>query len=228
MIPIIKGHEPDALAKAKRAIRSTPDTTFSYEALRKDYKQDVLKALVAEQGRLCAYCMCRIGTPDHPATIEHLVPQHPTNSDTNGELSLDYHNMVAVCDGRDGVTCDKRRGNTPLTVNPTKPQTLKTIFYHRDGSIDATDAAVRNDLQETLGLNDSSTYLCINRASAIKTIERVIKEKITHSGIENNREAKKKICLKVLAQYENQTGEKDEFLGAMLFKARKLVSKFAS
>ena len=74
MIPIAKGKEPAALTKAKRAIRNTPDTTFNYTALRGESKREVLEALLAEQGRLCAYCTCRIGVGDHPATIEHLFP----------------------------------------------------------------------------------------------------------------------------------------------------------
>lgn len=38
MIPIVKGKEPAALTKAKRAIRNTPDTTFNYTALRGESK----------------------------------------------------------------------------------------------------------------------------------------------------------------------------------------------
>lgn len=103
MIPIVKAKEPPALTKAKRAIRNTPDTTFNYTALRGENKREVLEALLAEQGHLCAYCTCRIGVGDHPATIEHLIPQNPEDSAADGELSLDYHNMVAVCDGRGGT-----------------------------------------------------------------------------------------------------------------------------
>ena len=34
MIPVVKGKEPAALTKDKRAMRNTPDTTFNYTALR--------------------------------------------------------------------------------------------------------------------------------------------------------------------------------------------------
>lgn len=228
MIPIVKGHEPAALTEAKRDIRNTPDATFDYTALRGEPKQRVLEALVAEQGHLCAYCMCRIGVDKHPATIEHLVPQHPTNSVADGELSLDYHNLVAVCDGRNGTTCDKRRGNASLKVNPTKPHTLETIFYHRDGRIDATDEVIRHDLQVTLGLNDSRTNLCDVRSEAMKAIEKAVAKAIKHRGAENNRSAKKTICMRVLREYENQADTKDEYLGVKFFKARKLIGKFSS
>lgn len=226
MIPIVKGCEPAALAEAKRIIRNTPDATFCYESLRGESKRKLLKALLAEQGHLCAYCMCRIGTDGHPATIEHLIPQHPTDSAANGELSLAYHNLVAVCDGRGGATCDKRRGNASMTVDPTKRHTLDSIYYHRDGRIDATDESIQHDIQTTLGLNNSRTNLCANRFESMRAIEKVVTSTFRRRGIENNRSAKKSVCLKILKQFESQTNMKDEYLGAKLFVARKLVSKF--
>ena len=226
MIPIVMRCEPAALAVAKRIIRNTPDTTFCYESLQGESKRRILEALLAEQGHLCAYCMCRIGTDGHPATIEHLIPQHPTDSAANGELSLAYHNLVAVCDGRGGATCDKRRGNASMTVDPTKRHTLDSIYYHRDGRIDATDESIQHDIQTTLGLNNSRTNLCANRFESMRAIEKVVTSTFRRRGIENNRSAKKSVCLKILKQFESQTNMKDEYLGAKLFVARKLVSKF--
>lgn len=228
MIPIVKGCEPAALAEAKRAIRNTPDASFCYESLRGEPKRRVLEALLVEQGHLCAYCTCRIGTDGHPATIEHLIPQHPDGSAADGELSLEYHNLVAVCDGRGGATCDKRRGNASLTVDPTKSHTLETIYYRRDGRIDAHDESVKRDIQVTLGLNDARTNLCANRSESMKAIEKVVSNTFKRRGIENNRSAKKSVCLKILKQFEDQTDMKDEYLGVKLFVARKLVSKFGS
>lgn len=228
MIPIVKGCEPAALAEAKRIIRNTPNATYCYESLRGESKRRALEALLAEQGHLCAYCMCRIGTDGHPATIEHLNPQHPTDSAVNGELSLAYHNLVAVCDGRGGATCDKRRGNASMTVDPTRRHTLESIYYHRDGRIDAKDESVQHDIQTTLGLNNARTNLCANRFESMRAIEKVVSITFRRRGIENNRSAKKMICLKILKKFESQTGMKDEYLGAKLFVARKLVSKFDS
>lgn len=228
MIPIVKGCEPAALAEAKRIIRNTPDATFCYESLRGESKRKLLEALLAEQGHLCAYCMCRIGTDGHPVTIEHLIPQHPTDSAADGELSLSYRNMVAVCDGRGGKTCDKQRGNASMTVDPTRRHTLETIYYHRDGRIDAKDESVQHDIQITLGLNNSHTNLCADRFESMRTIEKVVASTIKRRRIEDNRSAKKMICLKILKKFESQTDMKDEYLGAKLFVARKLVSKFDS
>ncbi len=227
MIPIVKKAEPETLTKAKRDIKGTPDAVYSFSSLRGADKNKVLEALVREQGYLCAYCMCRIGVGEHQATIEHLEPQHPMGAEPDGELSLAYENMVAVCDGRNGATCDKRRGNAPLTVNPTKPYTLASIVYRRDGRIDAGVEAVRHDLQETLGLNSPQTNLCANRAAVMREIERKVVSEIRQRKIEHNTSAKKNLCLKVLRSYEQPKSKKDEYLGAKLFKASKLVSKFS-
>lgn len=60
----------------------------------------------------------------------------------------------------------------------------------------------------------------------MRAIEKVVFSTFRRRGIENNRSAKKTICLKILKQFESQTNMKDEYLGAKLFVARKLVSKF--
>lgn len=79
MIPIVKGKEPAALTKAKRAIRNTPDTTFNYTALRGESKREVLEALLAERGHLCAYC-----TAGSALVIVWL------------RLSIYFHNFVSL------------------------------------------------------------------------------------------------------------------------------------
>ena len=60
----------------------------------------------------------------------------------------------------------------------------------------------------------------------MRAIEKVVSITFRRRGIENNRSAKKMICLKILKKFESQTDMKDEYLGAKLFVARKLVSKF--
>lgn len=196
MIPIIKGNEPKALTEAKRDIQNTPDASFDYSSLRGEHKRKVLEALIVEQGHLCAYCMCRIGTNDNPATIEHITSQHPATSCFDRDLSLSYKNMLAVCDGRSGATCDKRRGNEPLTVNPLKPETLATITYHHDGRIHADDPDINHDLNDTLGLNSSKTNLCANRAAAMQAMEQTILKSIARKRIDGKSTAKKEPMLK--------------------------------
>ncbi len=72
------------------------------------------------------------------------------------------------------------------------------------------------------------TYLCASRAAAMREIEKSVADEIKRKGIENNREAKASLCQRVLDLYECQDGVKDEYLGAKIYKARKLASKFSS
>ena len=133
MIIINKRREPGKLI----AYRKWKDS--SYSSMPDDVKQSVRESLMAEQGHLCAYCMRRIpqidGNPK--VSIEHWC----TQAKNSIEMGLDYRNMLAVCSGnrgcgcKDNMTCDARREDSPLFVNPTKPETLIGIQYHNDGSV---------------------------------------------------------------------------------------------
>ena len=107
-----------------------------------------------EQGHLCAYCMRRI--PDErilqedtdlsDAYLEHWQSRSSARG-TGENKGLDYQNLLAVCSGNEKapgatgrrkgrhLTCDKKRGNAPLTVNPLDAATLATISYTSDGKI---------------------------------------------------------------------------------------------
>ena len=148
MIEIKKGKEPPALI----AYRKTKYAT--YDDMPKAVHDAVLDSLMQEQGYLCAYCMRRIPqkgkTPS--ATIEHWDPQSKTCTDK----ALDYRNMLAVCNGNRGcgskeyMTCDAKRGNTPLTVYPLNPLTLSSIQYKSDGRIFSPNSDINTDLDVTL------------------------------------------------------------------------------
>ncbi len=128
MIEIKKSREPRRLEQ----YRQKPGATYSdmeADEENKGLKAEILESLLNDQGHLCAYCMRRIpekrelpkGVP--PVTIEHWLPQNPDNKADLGQ-GLDYRNMFAVCAGNRGsgdkrsLTCDARRGNEPLKVNP--------------------------------------------------------------------------------------------------------------
>lgn len=111
--------------------------------------------------------------------------------------------------------------NTVLGAS-SRPGDAAKLF----AAFDAGDEAIRHDLQVNLGLNSPRTNLCANRAAAMREIERVVAAKIRHRGIDGDRSAKAALCRKALDFYEGQTGKKDEYLGAKLYKARKLVTKF--
>jgi uncharacterized protein (TIGR02646 family) len=100
-------NEPQSL----KEFRSTPNSTYD-----DCNKADIRKALLKEQGYLCAYCMSRISDKlDKDArpkmTIEHYDAQ---STDEGGRLK--YVNMLGVCRGGEGgpghaLHCDKSRRN---------------------------------------------------------------------------------------------------------------------
>ena len=79
MIKIVKGDEPEELKRLRETAENQGlNPKEAYELLNADrrLKKKIKRALVKEQGGLCAYCMCRIPRDDvevgiAPITIEH-------------------------------------------------------------------------------------------------------------------------------------------------------------
>lgn len=101
---IDKRTEPLELAEWKSRHRSDPN--YGYSLLRKDAVaiHAVERALVEEQGNLCAYTGQRIGDRGNPADfhVEHLTAQAHC---TRGQ-DVDYRNLVACQPGPDDVRSD--------------------------------------------------------------------------------------------------------------------------
>lgn len=172
MIEIKKKAEPRSLL----TYRLQPFA--SYAAMPGDVKEEVLESLMEEQGYLCAYCMRRIPQKkkNPSVTIEHWDSQ----SEHDSARGLNYHNMLAVCSGNRGsgakenLTCDARRGNDVLTVNPLRPETLRTITYNEKGEISSTDDSIKEDLKERLNLNCKALQLPECRAAALRELQEKI------------------------------------------------------
>lgn len=233
MIPIQKGKGPEALDQLRLlALEQGLSENEAYAKLSNPLKGEVRQRLMCEQGHLCAYCMRQL--PDRRILpedkgfvgtyIEHWVPR----SEQSGK-ALDYQNMLAVCSGgqkpapgektnhRKGcLTCGDHREHTPLTVNPTIPSTLSTIFYHEDGRIDAKDENVRKDLQQTLNLNCESagSALPMERKRALEAVQQDIIEMV------NDPTEFQKRCREQLAFWDNETDPKTPFVGIILWWLR--------
>lgn len=175
MIKIKKSREPRKLEQ----YRQTPGAT--YAGMDNDLKQVIIESLLKEQGHLCAYCMRRIPEKRrlplgvHPVTIEHWKPQNPKNGEDVGQ-GLDYRNMFVVCAGNRGcgnknnLTCDAKRGNKELKVNPCKEETLSGIHYRANGEIYSTDAEIDEDLNKNLNLNCQAISLPQSRKRALEEL----------------------------------------------------------
>lgn len=230
MIRICKGEPPEELVRLQEEARMRGlEPAEAYKLLRPPLKREVLQRLQAEQGYLCAYCMRRIpderGLPEGVSgcTIEHYVPRRATGGRDVGQ-GLDYGNMLAVCSGNRGrrherrrrdLTCDARRSvGAELTVNPLEEQTLVSIFYALDGSIDATDPMIRDDLVNKLNLNCASeaVQLPMQRQAALLPVQQAIAQLVE----EGNREQVVSECARLLDRYEREP-VKTEYVGIIIW-----------
>ena len=104
----------------------------NYDDLVSEEKDAMKQVLLEEQGYKCAYCMSNISMSN--STIEHYIPRNGTNGDMS--LSLDYRNLFAVCDTTRGCpeeeqTCDVKKGNKLLHIDPRLQEHIDTIYYDR-------------------------------------------------------------------------------------------------
>ena len=165
MILIKKKSEPHSLTTYKKTINASFDNQPS------KVKEDLRKSLLEEQGYICAYCMKRI-EESADIKIEHYEARNSTNE-------LSYKNLLAVCKGNKGSskerqTCDTKKGNRVLHINPQKVGDISTIFFTRNGEVKSTNLLFQKDLDEVLNLNDKFGNLISARKSALKALQKKI------------------------------------------------------
>lgn len=224
MILIQKLAEPDELLRYRKTKHS------SYAAMPGDIKAVVKRSLVREQGGLCAYCMARLPEEgideigNSEVTIEHWEPQNPSDG-SRGHNPLDYKNMLAVCDGNRGcgderhMTCDAARGNTEITVNPLKRETLVGISYGANGEIRSTNSKVNADLCEVLNLNCEAVSLPYNRRYALSGLQKSLNKKYPDKPIPKSE------LMRLLERYERPSDRKPPYVGILIDWIRKRLSR---
>ena len=165
-------NEPSALRTFRN---TTPNANYAgYSDKNTDTGEVHLlkKALLEEQGYLCAYCMRRINLElnrkNKPKVeVEHLKPR-----ELYPNLDLNYMNMAGVCNGL-SITypeneemhhCDKTKGREGKMsgqvelrkLNPFDQNCERLITYRANGQILALndDEQVIYDLEKVLNLNN--------------------------------------------------------------------------
>ena len=216
MLPIDKGKPPRELADAKRRIKGTPDAVLNWEGLDGHERKAVLRSLIDEQGGLCAYCTRRIS--EENAHVEHWIPRSFGTGDDDPD-SVDYGNLLAVCDGFErsaaGLTCDRARGDAPLTVNPLKHDTLEGIRYHRDGRIRSSRPDVERDIDRTLNLNQG--LLMESRQAVVRELER----QLERLGKRRGSQAVRSFCRHYIDRHIADPRERSPYDGTMIYFMRK-------
>jgi len=157
MKQINKTAEPTSLVQHRAQQHSNFDN-LPFEA-----KEKLRQNLLAEQGYICCYCMKRIpekiekdGTVNYDMKVEHFQCQ-----DNFSALQLAYSNLLGACTGNEGKpkklqTCDTKKANHNLSINPTSIQSCEMLFkYNADGEISSLNDNVEIDrqLNDILNLN---------------------------------------------------------------------------
>lgn len=219
MLYIEKRQEPPELLQEKR--KGLADYTDLFGAP----KVAVQKSLLEEQGCLCAYCMRRISL--ETLQIEHYLPQHPQDENYDPALTIDYHNMLAVCSGNkkqaggfENLTCDQHRRNTPLTVDPLDRTLIDKIQYKTDGTIYSDDPDIEKDLDDTLNLNCPASYLKENRKAALDTIKKVLYKRFP------GKKAPKQQLERMLIHFQGlHDGQYVEFAGVVIWYLKRQIAR---
>jgi uncharacterized protein (TIGR02646 family) len=153
---IHKGGRPRAYAEWCDKVVGTDQE--DYRDLPGVTKQALLKALIQEQGALCAYTMRRI--EEGSSHVEHIKPQSLCRTECRG-ADLDYGNLVACFPREDMMKLFRwgaqRKGNwwgEGAFVSPLHPACERRFHFDLDGNIATAgnDAAARTTVQ-VLGLD---------------------------------------------------------------------------
>lgn len=169
MILIQRGKEPDSLLKYRK---SFPEAC--YEELPAEPAKDIREQMWAEQNGLCAYCMCKLNSPQD-VRIEHYAARNPDGGSYDAASTLNYKHMLGVCHGNsfwpgikeEDKTCDAHRGNKLLTVNPYDLTSIRKIRYTSEGYIFSEDEDVDEDVNKILNLNCKARSLPENRKAVL-------------------------------------------------------------
>ena len=195
MLLIKKGKEPKSLTRY-RSQKGPGISKPCYDNAPAEVKNDIRKALLRDQGCLCAYCMRSISIDS--MKIEHVRPRSVDYQAGNPAGTLDYaRNLLGVCDekkyarqdgemlGSEYFTCDAKKDQgidpehyTPLTVDPTNPNHIDSIDYRTaSGEIVSRDPQINQELNERLNLNCEKQNLPQNRHDAWLALKnKLIKE----------------------------------------------------
>lgn len=214
-----KAPEPRKL----REYRGIPGATYS--SLEQDAKESLRKALAAEQGYLCAYCMARITPTESGMKIEHQEPQSVDPS-----RQLDYQNLLGVCLGGMGLPreeqhCDTSKADQRIWSHPAVPERNPEphLRYLADGRLESIDPRVDHDLR-VLNLNEPRR-LVPNRRAALDAFAQWFIEKNRSNPGSWKRETVERFLQEL--RTPDASGRLQPWLGGAEFFLRKKLQRLA-
>jgi uncharacterized protein (TIGR02646 family) len=187
--------------------------------------------LIEEQGGICAYCMQRISNDRDEKLAKYKTEiEHYRSQDSFPHLSLDFKNMLGVCNGNQGypaklMHCDKSKDTDknkkylPLSVDPLKNHSISLIMYRKDGEIYSNDSTIDQELTIVLNLNQQT--LKNNRKQAIDAAYEEIDRR--HKKGEN---WKISIVEKVRKEWDSKKNNLlNPYAQAVIYHLDKIISK---
>ena len=176
---IPKNSTPEARKALATFIRLEKKKAHYDNFRQSDGKGFVQESLLQEQGYLCAYCMRRIIMPPK---IEHWETREKCNVDKNPLKTLDYDNLLAVCNGttlQNGITyehCDQSRSksNRELTFNPTDERTVQKLKLLKNGTIESINNNIYEDINNEDALNLNALFLRNSRKLVYDSVKKLI------------------------------------------------------
>lgn len=212
MIYINKEREPESFENYRNSLNA------HFDDMPREIKDELRQALLQEQGCLCAYCMSRI-KESKDIKIEHYQARNSNNE-------LEYANLLAVCKGNEGVqskhqTCDTKKGEQVLHINPLKKSDMETIFYQIDGTIKSSNEVFDADIEKVLNLNNEYGYLKANRKGAINAVALQLKKLKQGESAEN---LLRRIKTKYMKNGSNNM--KEPYIGIILWYVDKKLKKY--
>ncbi|NEG90621.1 retron system putative HNH endonuclease [Bifidobacterium aerophilum] len=233
MLLIKKGNAPYEFAACVPTVLSSDNLNLDgetpFDLLTSGAKSELKESLLKEQGYLCAYCMR--GIDADRMRVEHWHPQ--SDGVEGARLSVQYSNMFACCEGGEETkappedqTCDKRKGERFITVNPTSQSDIDTIYYQEDGVIKSMDPAIQSDLGEPGETGKKAlSPLGLNQKDLIRNREAIwasIKTKLKNI---HGKDASIRFCRSMLKEYEQpstslnrkKAGHRKAYAGIVIF-----------
>lgn len=165
-----------------------------------------------------------------PELVE--LQQESVNQGLNAFDALDYNNMLVVCSGNQNdpshkkskLTCDAKRGNRKLTVNPMDVNTLATIFYTEDGMIKSEDEVIDDDLNVGLNLNctKDAVQLPLERKKVLEVIQAEV-----YSDVENGIDPIES-CSRLYDELSEIKDDKPPYIGISLWWLKSFMETYAT
>jgi hypothetical protein len=166
---------------------------------------------------------------DSHSRVEHWMPLSKDK-----DRSLDYNNMLGVCDGGEKnkgqrgriLCCDAYKSETEINISPFNQAQMDKIAYAKDGTIytNPRDEALEIDINETLRLNgirkkdgsvrDTSTEVLKGRRDAYDRAQKMMDD-FNRYGKCTSATVKKRMD----ELYAKE--ERDEYVGVILYYLNK-------